>query len=131
MRVAQAEEAPLKQGSIFHVPVYLDELDCDAIQVDLYAESLDRGEPVREVMLRGEPLIGAQNAYQYTAAVAATRPAGDSTPRIIPYHSAASVPSESPPILSYIAKKPPCAIEPMRQTRWVGAHPLREITQYD
>jgi starch phosphorylase len=86
---------------LFHVPVYLDELDCDAIQVELYAEPLEGGEPVRQVMVRREPLIGAENGYQYTAVVAASRPAGDFTPRIIPHNAAAIVPLESPEILWY------------------------------
>src|SRR6185437_7647006 len=85
----------------FDVQVYLDELDRDAIHVELYAESVDGGEPVRQVMVRGESLIGAENAYHYSAAVPAGRSPGDFTPRIIPYHPGAFVPLESPQILWY------------------------------
>ena len=86
---------------IFHVQVYLDELDRDAIQVELYAEALDGTDLVRQVMVRGEALIGSENAYDYSAAVPASRPASDFTPRVIPYHKAASVPLESQQILWY------------------------------
>lgn len=86
---------------IFTIQVYLDELDRDAIQVELYAEPVDGGEPVRQVMLRGESLVGSENAYRYSAAVLASRPASDFTPRIIPHHPAAFVPLESSQILWY------------------------------
>ncbi len=91
---------------LFHVPVYLDELDSTAIQIELYAEPLDGGGPIRQAMVRGQPLIGAENAYQYSAGVAANRPASDFTPRIIPYHPAASIPLESPQILWYESSPP-------------------------
>ncbi len=84
---------------IFDVQVYLDELDRDAIRVELYAEPVDEGEPVRREMARGEPLVGAENAYHYSAAIPSNRPASDYTPRIIPNHSEAFVPLESPQIL--------------------------------
>jgi glycogen phosphorylase len=86
---------------VFHVQVYLDELDRDAIQVELYAEALNGGDPFRQVMVRGESLVGSQNAYDYSVTVPASRPAGDFTPRIVPYHETASVPLESQHILWY------------------------------
>ena len=84
----------------FQVQVYLDELDPDAIQVELYAEALDAGEPVRHVMVRGEPLVG-ENAWRYLAAIPANRSASDFTPRVIPRHPEAFVPLEAPEILWY------------------------------
>ncbi|HSU30585.1 MAG TPA: alpha-glucan family phosphorylase [Bryobacteraceae bacterium] len=86
---------------IFHVPVYLGELTPDAIRAELYAEPLDGDEPIRRPMDRREPLAGAQNAYHYTAEVAANRPAEHFTPRIVPYHPAAFIPLEAPQILWY------------------------------
>jgi starch phosphorylase len=84
----------------FQVQVYLDELDPDAVQVELYAEALDTGDPVRHVMVRGEPLVG-ENAWRYSAAIRASRPAYDFTPRVIPRHPEAFVPLEAPEILWY------------------------------
>jgi starch phosphorylase len=86
---------------LFDVPVYLDEVDRNAIQVELYADPLEAGEPERQAMVRGERLIGAENAYHYTAAVAASRPPSDFTPRIVPYHPSALIPLEAEQILWY------------------------------
>jgi starch phosphorylase len=81
---------------VFHVQAYLDELDPNAVHLELYAEG-----PVREVMQRGAPLVGSPNAYGFTAAITADRPATDFTPRIVPYHPAASIPLEASQILWY------------------------------
>ena len=82
----------------FHVPAWLDELDACAIRVELVADGAD---PVREEMTRGDLLPGSRNAYCYTAEVPATRPAGDFTPRIVPWHPNASEPLEANEILWY------------------------------
>jgi starch phosphorylase len=79
------------------VQAYLDELDPAAVRVELYAD----GAPVAVVMKRGETLVGSMNAYRFTASVPADRPATDFTPRIVPFHSAASVPLEAGQILWY------------------------------
>jgi starch phosphorylase len=86
---------------IFDVKAYLDELDPDAVHVELYAEGLSGGEPVRKVMERGDPLVGSANAYTFKACVPADRPATDFTPRMVPYHPAASTPLEASQILWY------------------------------
>lgn len=84
----------------FEVQVHLDEMDPDAIRVELYADPVNGGEPSRETMVRGEPLLG-QNVWRYAVSVPATRPAADFTPRIVPFHSEAFVPLEAPHILWY------------------------------
>ncbi len=84
----------------FQVQVYLDEMNPDAIRVELYAEALEEGEPVRHVMVRGEPLVD-ENAWRYSAAVPANRPASDFTPRVIPFHPEVIVPLEAAQILWY------------------------------
>jgi glycogen phosphorylase len=89
-----------KEEHRFQVQVYLEEMDPDAIQVELYADALGAGEPVRYVMGRGEPLVG-QNAFLYSAAVPANRPAKDFTPRVIPCHPEAIIPLEAAQILWY------------------------------
>jgi glycogen phosphorylase len=85
----------------FQIQVYLDEIDRDAVQVELYADALNGESPIRTVMERRESLIGAENSYTYTASVSANRPAAHFTPRLIPYYRAASVPLEAAPILWY------------------------------
>jgi starch phosphorylase len=84
---------------VFQVQVYLDELAPDAVRVELYADSLDGDASVRQAMMPGEPLVGAAHGYLYSARVPATRPVGDSTPRVVPYHPAAAVPLEAAQIL--------------------------------
>jgi starch phosphorylase len=81
----------------FNVQVHLDEMDPDAIQVELYA---DGGEPSRVVMTRGESLVG-QSVWNYSASVPACLPAENFTPRIVPFHADAFVPLEAPNILWY------------------------------
>jgi starch phosphorylase len=81
---------------LFQVQVYLNELGPEAVRVELYADSPNGAEPVRQTMQRGEPLIGSANAFLYAAQVPATRPASDYTPRVVPYKAGASVPLEAP-----------------------------------
>jgi starch phosphorylase len=100
LRFGAAHVVTEEEEHRFQVQVYLDEMDPDAVQVELYAEALDAGEPVRHVMVRGERLVG-ENAWRYWAAVRANRPASDFTPRVIPCHPGAIVPLETAQILWY------------------------------
>lgn len=81
----------------FTVQVYLDELDADAVAVELYADQA--GEPFRQPMERGQPLVGAVHGYLYAATVRANRPPGDYTPRVVPCHPGASVPLDARQVL--------------------------------
>ena len=81
---------------VFQVQVYLNELDPEAVRVELYADALNGVEPVRQPMQRGEQLLGSSNAFLYVASVPATRPASDYTPRVVPYKTGATVPLEAP-----------------------------------
>jgi glycogen phosphorylase len=83
----------------FEVQVYLDELDPEAVRVELYAEPRDAEEPSRIPMTRGAALVGAMGGYLYTATIPATRPAGDYTPRMVPFKEGALVPLEASQIL--------------------------------
>jgi len=87
------------QHYFFQVQVFLDELDPDAVSVELYAVGQNDGGPVRQPMRRGQQLVGSANSYVFTARVAAIRPATDYTPRLIPCHAGALVPLEAPFIL--------------------------------
>ena len=84
---------------VFHTQVFLEDLDAQSVNVELYAESQNDHAPVRFPMNRGERLVGSTNAFIYTASLAATRAAADYTPRVIPEHSGAFVPIEAPFIL--------------------------------
>lgn len=88
-------------GYSFQVQVYLDGIPTEAVSVELYAEALDGGEPVRCTLARTTALVGANNGYLYVGTVGDDRPASDYTPRIIPAHEAARVPLEAPFITWY------------------------------
>jgi starch phosphorylase len=83
----------------FEVHVYLDELDPEAVRVELYADPQDSGQPARQAMRRTQPLVGSARGYLYTATVQDTRPASDYTPRVVPFQEGASVPLEASQIL--------------------------------
>lgn len=83
---------------IFEVEVYLGSLDPNNIRIELYADGLNDGEPERQEMRRGHPLIEA-NSYTYSAQVPATRPATDYTARVIPQRNGVAVPLENTRIL--------------------------------
>lgn len=83
----------------YEVIIYLNDLDPNAVRVELYAQGLDGGDPVRQEMKRDRQLDGAVSVYVYNARVPTTRPATDYTARIIPYCFGVAVPLESGHIL--------------------------------
>lgn len=89
------------QGDRHHFAVHLDlgSLDPEAVRVELYADPTDDGEPVRQAMARLRKLEGTNSGHEYRGQVPASRPACHYTPRLVPYHPAASVPLEASWIL--------------------------------
>jgi starch phosphorylase len=59
---------------VFEVQVYLNDLDPNAVRVELYADGVNGGAPVRQEMKRVRQLAGASGGYVYSAAVSAARP---------------------------------------------------------
>jgi len=84
---------------VFHVQVFLDDIDPDAVRVELYAEPQKDGDPITLAMNRGERLAGPISVFTYTGSVPTSRPIADYTPRLVPQHKVASVPLEAPFIL--------------------------------
>ena len=84
---------------VFEVEVLLNDLDPGAARVELYADGIDGGDPVRVEMERAWPLPDASGRSVYRAAVFNTRPAGDYTARAIPRRCGVAVPLESARIL--------------------------------
>lgn len=84
---------------MFEAEVYLDEVAPEDVRVELYAEPRDGGDPVRQLMTRGEAYVGSAGGCVYRATVPADRPAGDYTPRIIAYRDDVAVPLETALIL--------------------------------
>jgi starch phosphorylase len=84
---------------VFDVEVYLDDLDPKAVRVELYADGMNGGAPVRQEMKRVRQLAGASGCYVYSAAVSAARPPADYTPRAIPHCDGVAIPLEDAHIL--------------------------------
>jgi starch phosphorylase len=83
----------------FEVQVYLEELDPNVIRVELYADGIEGGTPVRQEMKRVLRLAGAPGGYVYSAAVSAARPPGDYTTRVMPHCNGVAIPLEDARIL--------------------------------
>jgi starch phosphorylase len=84
---------------MMRVQVYLGRLDHESVRVELYADGINGGEPVRVRMERGEAATGAVNGWIYQALITNERPADDYTPRVVPYHPETHVPLEAAQIL--------------------------------
>lgn len=84
---------------LFHVQVFLGEIDPDAVTVELYAEAQKDQEAITHAMDRGDRPRGATSDFTYSASVPTGRPVADYTPRLIPRHVGAFVPLEASFIL--------------------------------
>ena len=84
---------------VFEVQIYLDELDPQAVRVELYANGVNDGAAERVEMKCVRQLVGATNGYAYRAGVPAVRPATDYTARLIAHRDGAGVPLEAAHIL--------------------------------
>jgi starch phosphorylase len=88
-------EVKLETGAeqhVFEVQVYLDELDPEAVRVELYANGVNGSAPERVAMKRVRQLVGATNGYAYRASVPAARLPTDYTARLIPHRDDVAVP---------------------------------------
>jgi len=84
---------------VFEVQVTLNDLDPQAVRVELCADGVMDSPPVRQEMKRVRELAGASGGYVYIAAVSAARPPSDYAARIIPQFAGVAVPLEVNPIL--------------------------------
>uniref|UniRef100_E6QU05 Glycogen phosphorylase n=1 Tax=mine drainage metagenome TaxID=410659 RepID=E6QU05_9ZZZZ len=84
---------------VFEIQIYLDDLDPEAIRIELYANGINGGTDEHVEMARVRQLVGATNGYAYRAGVPSTRPATDYTARMIAYRDGVAVPLEEDHIL--------------------------------
>jgi starch phosphorylase len=83
---------------VFEVQVYFSGLDENSVRVELYANGVNGGEPLRQEMKSvGQP--GGEKGTIYITQVPATRPASDYTARVLPNCSGVAVPLEAAQIL--------------------------------
>lgn len=79
----------------FRATAYLGEIDPAHVQVQLYADLVERSAPpFCQPMHRTRAVTGALGGFEYELTVAPQGNARDFTPRIVPYHPAARVPME-------------------------------------
>ena len=83
----------------FEIEIFFNNLDPNAVRVELYANGINGGDPVREEMKCAPLVPDASRRCLYYATVPTTRPAGDYTARLIPQCSGAAVPLECARIL--------------------------------
>ena len=69
---------------VFEVEIFLNDLDLNEVRVELYADGINGGGPVRAEMECARPLPDASAGCLYHAAAPALRPAGDYTARVMP-----------------------------------------------
>jgi starch phosphorylase len=84
---------------IITAQVYLGDLAPEDVRVELYAELQPGLDGISHTMQVAGEITGAVNGYIYRGEVSTERPAGHYVPRIVPGHSAAAVPMETPLIL--------------------------------
>jgi starch phosphorylase len=99
LRFGEAQVETAGSQHVFDVQVYLDDLEPEAVRVELYANGADGMAADRVEMQRIRQLVGAANGYTYRATVPAIRPATDYTPRLIPHHDGVAIPLEAAHIL--------------------------------
>ena len=83
---------------VFEVEIFLNDLDSNTVRVELYADGVNGGEPVRQEMMHEQEPADANGAI-YSVQAPTTRPATDYTARVIPHCSGVAVPLESARIL--------------------------------
>jgi starch phosphorylase len=99
LRLGEMSATTKGEYHVFEVQVYLNGLETNAVNIELYAEGVNGGNPVRQEMMRGGQLVGAENGYTYVTKVLATRPDTDYTVRIIPHRPGVAIPLEASRIL--------------------------------
>jgi starch phosphorylase len=99
LRFGEVKVETRGEQHVFEVQVFLNDLDPQAVRVELYADGFMGSAPVRQEMKRVRRLGGAPHRFVYGAAVPAARPPSDYTARVIPNHDGVAVPLEAARIL--------------------------------
>jgi len=87
------------QKDKFEVHIYLNDINPDAVRVELYADGVNDNTPVRKEMKCINQPADTASGYIYSTQVSAARPAADFTARVIPYCNGVAVPLEASQIL--------------------------------
>jgi len=84
---------------VFEVEIFLNDLDQNAVRVELYADGINGNDPVRQEMKCDRSLPDGSRRCVYHATVPAARPARDYTARVIPHCDGVGIPLEDTRIL--------------------------------
>jgi starch phosphorylase len=84
---------------LFEVQVFLNDLDPRAVRVELYADGVMGGLPVRQQMTLLRPPTGTTGNCIFSAAVSSDRPSTDYTARVIAHCDGVAIPQEDALIL--------------------------------
>lgn len=99
IRFGEVKVETKEQKYIYEIIVYLNDIDPDAVGVELYADGINGGEPLRQEMKRGPHPADAYGGYVYNGTVSSARPESDYTARVIPRFAGIAVPLEEEHIL--------------------------------
>ena len=84
---------------VFEVEIFLNDLDPKAVSVELYADGINGGIPVRQEMKRVRQPTGASGGCICKVALFAIRLPADYTARVIPNCDGVAIPLENTRIL--------------------------------
>ena len=98
LRFGEVKVETNQEQHIFEVHLYLGDLGQDAVEVELYADGINGGAPLRQGMNCVRQLAPGGGCV-YRAAVPAKRSAADYTARVIPHRAGVAVPLETAHIL--------------------------------
>jgi len=99
VRFGEVTITPQNMQHLYEVQVFLNDLDPQAVRVELYADGVNGGAPVRQEMKRLAQAASGSGETVYRAAVPAERPATDYTARVIPHCDGVAIPLEDARIL--------------------------------
>jgi starch phosphorylase len=88
-----------KNQHTVEVNVFLNDIDQNAVRVELYADRINDSGPIRQEMKCIRHAEGKAGGYIYETRLSAARPVTDYTARVIPYYESVSVPLEAAQIL--------------------------------
>jgi glycogen phosphorylase len=87
------------EQQVFEAQIFLQDLDPKSVRVELYADGINGGDPVRQEMRSVRQLDGTAGGYIYGAAVPVGRPSTDYTARVVPHCDGMAIPLENTRIL--------------------------------
>jgi len=83
----------------FSAPIYFGDISPGDLRVELYADASENQPAETHALAQNEEIAGSVNGFIYGVAIPATRPPGDYTVLIRPWHSDMTLPTELPLIL--------------------------------